>query len=89
MEVSKNDEVIGLIAAAVQRGQAEIPEERRKLEEQILKILVTGFIRQLDDGRLKTALDNAIKPVKGNNPIVVEHCSEASSSRSSSWKPRK
>lgn len=72
VELSNNDEVIGLIASGVQKRLGDIPEERLKVEAFLLKLVVNGFIKQLDDGRLKTALETAIKPVKGDNPIIAE-----------------
>ena len=70
--VAQNDEIVSIFAAGIEDGRAQIPESRRKLEEKVLTILVKDFIKQLDDGRMRTALDNLIKAVKGANPIVVE-----------------
>jgi hypothetical protein len=70
--VAQNDEIIGIFASGIEAGRAQVPESRRKLEEKILTIVVKGYIKQLDEGRMRTTLDNVIKPVKGNNPIIVE-----------------
>jgi hypothetical protein len=70
--VAQNEEIVAIFASGIEQGRAQIPASLRALEEKILTILVKGYIKQLDEGRLRTALENVIKPVKGDNPIIVE-----------------
>jgi hypothetical protein len=76
ISLAKNDELFSLISSSVEEARKEArgltTENRRSVKEGILAFVFRAFIKQLPKSEFKTALSDLIKPVKGNQPIVLE-----------------
>jgi len=72
ISLARNDEFFSLISSLVEETRSSAAASRRSVEEGIMAFMVKAFIKQLPKSDFKTSLSNLIKPVKGDQPIVME-----------------
>jgi hypothetical protein len=72
VSLAENDEFLSVISSSIEESRKTMPASRRSVAEGILAFMFKAFVKQLAKTEFKESLSNLIKPVKGNQPIVIE-----------------